>query len=279
MSKFFFILISIFFLFSCTSNKHVSTSDSVPTIKSEATVLKKVEEANLNFEWLRYKASTNLIKEGETRSFKTNVRIRRDSLMWMSISKAIQAFKISLSLDSVKLINDLESTYSIGTFDMLSEQFGVELSYHFIQNMLVGNTIEGKELRKMKVTNQEDYYLLSNLNKNKLQKYSKNKSLKNDSVWLRYWISPDDFKVVRCRYDILAEGDSSSGVEIIYDDFVTISSESSQEIPSTILFSVDDKNKEVFRMSFKLSKIKSTLPFRFPFDIPKGYDLLDLLKK
>ncbi len=250
----------------------------MPLLKSDAPVLKNVKESNLNYNWLRYKASTSITKNGEERSFKTNVKIRKDSLIWLSITKGpIQAFKVLMDNDSVRMINEIDENYLLGRFDEVSENYGVNVSYKFLQNMLVGNSINFKELKKMKVSIEGDKYVLSNLNKNKLEKHQKNKSLKNDSIWMRYWVNPNSFKIEKARFDILTEDSLTSGMEINYSDFVIINNDSVSLMPSNISFSLDKNGETTFIMNFELSRIRSGESFRMPFNIPKNYQKSDPL--
>lgn len=259
-------------LLSCKTTKKFSVKFEVPILKADGPVLKSVNEANLTYSWLRYKASTNLEQKGEERSFKTNVKVRKDSLIWMSVTKGpIQAFKILMDADSISMINEIDESYILGRFDEVSEKFGVDVNYQFVQNMLVGNTVDYKDLKKMKVSVEEDKYVLSNLNRNKLNKHHKNKSLKNDSIWMRYWVNPSSFKVEKARFDILTNDSLSSGMQISYDDFVIINDDSTSLMPSKITFSIDKEGVVDFMMVFELSRIKSGEPFRLPFEIPKGY--------
>ena len=274
LKKYFYIICCLLVLLSCKTTSKFSVKFEVPNLKADGPVLKNVYEANLNYDWLRYKASTSIENDGEERSFKTNVKIRKDSLMWMSITKGpIQAFKILMDADSIRMINEIDENYILGSFDEVSDKFGVDMNYQFVENMLIGNSVDYKELKKMKVSIEDDMYVLSNLNRNKLNKHQKNKSLKNDSIWLRYWVNPGSYKIEKARFDILTDDSLTSGMEVKYDNFVIVNTDSSSLMPSKITFSIDKEGDVNFMIIFELSRIKSGEPFRLPFEIPKGYQL------
>ena len=86
-----------------------------------------LNQANLDmnvfkFEYFSAKARLNYTEGGQKLSAVANLRIKYDSLIWLSISPglSIEAFRIKLTLDSVFLLDRLGHNYiksSYGEFD------------------------------------------------------------------------------------------------------------------------------------------------------------------
>ena len=95
--RYLFLAALVFFAFSCKAPKKAIQVDS----------------SNLESQYTTVKAKSKIVFEagGESQKAIGNMRLRKDSLLWFSISNKIEAFRILVSPDSIQWIDRLGKTY------------------------------------------------------------------------------------------------------------------------------------------------------------------------
>ena len=80
---------------------------------------------DLSTRWFSARVNVDATIDKENRSFNANLRICKDSAIWMSISPAlgIEVARVLIDKDSVRFINRLNSTYFKGGFAYLNKCF------------------------------------------------------------------------------------------------------------------------------------------------------------
>src|SRR5688500_12861372 len=106
------LLLLITLVPACKTRKSlIEVKDQVkPSTKTTAQIV----PAETNFEWFDGKFNADINNEGKSNSVKGRDRIRRDSLIWISIKPdvaIIEVYRILISPDSVLLVNYLDKKY------------------------------------------------------------------------------------------------------------------------------------------------------------------------
>jgi hypothetical protein len=72
-----------------------------------------------------------------------NVRLLKDSAIWISANAilGIEAMRVFITRDSVKLLNKLEKTYTARSVDYLQQLTALPLDLETLQNLIVGNPV------------------------------------------------------------------------------------------------------------------------------------------
>ena len=93
-----------------------------------------------DYEWMTAKMSGELGVRSEEFSFTGNLRMRRDSTIWMSISAFIgmESIRMLVTQDTVVLVNRLNQTYLAEPFSTVVEKQGIP-SFQEIQSHLLGD--------------------------------------------------------------------------------------------------------------------------------------------
>jgi hypothetical protein len=104
--------------------------------------LSEFEIADIEFADLSAKTKLQFETEGSSVSATANIRIRKDSLIWFSLTPAlgIEAARGIITQDSMVLVDRLKKTYSVYSFDALSKKFNFNLNYHLIESLILGNS-------------------------------------------------------------------------------------------------------------------------------------------
>ena len=163
MNKLWIIALTLF-LFACGSNKDVVTSSSLENHSSKL-IVKKVNQNHLDYNWFTAKLSGNIEKNGADTPVSANLRIRKDSVIWLSVSAllGIEVARIQITPDSLKLMNRINKTYWTGGFEDVESAYGIPANYQQLEGILVGQI--SLENQKMRSIVSENKYLLFNKSK------------------------------------------------------------------------------------------------------------------
>lgn len=133
-SKLLFLSLLTLVLFSCKRNPALTDTNIVD--------LSEFEIADIEFDDLSSKTKLQFEGEGSSVSATANIRIRKDSLIWFSLTPAlgIEAARGIITLDSMVLVDRINKTYSIYNFETLSKKFNFNLNYHLIESLILGNS-------------------------------------------------------------------------------------------------------------------------------------------
>ena len=142
-SRFFFLIfLSPLFLFiSCSPSRKVMKA---PIKEAGADFLfNKLKEKELKFDWFSAKFSADYANKGKKNSFGGQIRIRKDSLIWISLTPmlGIEAVRLMISQDSVKLINRINDTYFTGDYEYVNQFLNTNLDFDLLQDILLGNDL------------------------------------------------------------------------------------------------------------------------------------------
>lgn len=282
------------FLYSCKSKKEITTTDPIRE-RSAGYLLKRYERNEFQYDWVGMKVSAEVLTLGETQSFKANIRMKKDSVIWISISPAlgIEVLRVLITPDSVKYVSKIPENkhYYLGGFSVINEISKMDIDFATFQDILLGNAIglEKDEGKFRSEVDENNYLLISkykrkvkkavgmddkdiepddtivvNMNDKRVQKAVK-KSDENDLIISRYWLEPENFHLVRSLfYDIV----NMRNVDIEYSDFKL---EGEQYYPSNCRLNVKDA-RQTQEVRFEITKINTDKTYDFPFEIPEDFE-------
>ncbi len=97
--------------------------------------------ANVDFEYLTASSKIRFQGEGQNVSATANIRIKKDSVIWISVTPGfgIEAARAIINRDSLSLVNRLEKEYRSYNFQELSKKYNFTISYDLLQAMLLGD--------------------------------------------------------------------------------------------------------------------------------------------
>lgn len=81
--------------------------------------------------------------KGKQPDFVANVRMRKDSIIWISISNdlGIEGFRVLIDKDSIRVMDKLANTYKVKPLISLQDIAQIPFSFTHIQELLVGNPV------------------------------------------------------------------------------------------------------------------------------------------
>lgn len=158
--KTFFVLIAAFALLSscrstrtigrAVSKKDTTTQVAVPqtgradTQQLIRTTLQQVQRNHIDFRTFNAKVGVDYKgTDGKGYSVNAKVIMYKDSLIWVSANAilGIEALRLLITRDSVKLLNKLEKVYTARSISYLQEVTSLPLDLATLQEMIIGNPI------------------------------------------------------------------------------------------------------------------------------------------
>ena len=130
------LILSFFTIVACSVKRNMTGNISSPP-KSAKALISRIEANNKTPEWLSVKGKINLDKDSQEIKFSTDIRIRKDSAIWMSIRApfGIEIFRAMLMPDSIYFMNIPKSTFTKQPISYLHQQINTEISFFQIQEM------------------------------------------------------------------------------------------------------------------------------------------------
>lgn len=226
----------------------------------------QLKKNEFHFKCLNIKFDAEVKYNKKSNSFSGNARIRKDSAIWLAIYPllGIEAARIVITTDSIKLLNRVAQTYYCGSIKYINTLLGTTLDFDMLQSLLIGNDFSSYENDVFKASVDGKQYLLSTIGRRKLKKPLKNT---NDTLMLMQdiWLDPDNFKIVKVHIKQMRE---MQKLDVAYSDFIKVDS---LLFPKTIQYvAVNDKNK--IEINIDNSKVTTNGTISFPFIVSDKYD-------
>jgi outer membrane lipoprotein-sorting protein len=289
MTKFFlYIALIVISLSSCAKKTQIEKVEKLPG-KSVKYLQTKVEENKLNFESLsaRFNARTNF--NNEKLSFKGIVKIKADSIIWLSMTKlgGVEIVRLILTQDSIKFINKWDKEYYMGPIEKLNNIESIELGFSQIQEMLIGAMIDYNPEDKFNSGNDDGTYLLSSRNKAKVKKsltiiegdslmeISKldekmqkllDKNSGEDFVVKNYYLLPDNYYLARQTISLI---ELQQVIDINYSEYAIIDDAYVFALEQVIRIASNEKSG---RVDLSYSSIEFNVDNVYPFKISSKYE-------
>lgn len=268
-------LVLIIVVISCFSSCRSLRKVYKAPLKEEGAdyLFKKLNENELQFKYIKAKFNMHL-KEGKKKtSFKGQIRIQKDSMIWVSFSPllGIEVARMLITNDSVKFINRMNKTFFKGDYKYLNKFFDTNLDFNVLQALIIGNDFDHYEIAKFKASIDNMQYRLATAERNKLKKYIRKHEIRPNVFIQNIWLDPENFKISQISLKEL--GKENKKLQMNYNEFVEINS---QLFPKNINFNLQADKKIDVKIDY--SKIDVNEKVNFPFKVTKKYKSVSRLK-
>ncbi|HTB31256.1 MAG TPA: DUF4292 domain-containing protein [Bacteroidia bacterium] len=229
----------------------------------------KLKNNNVNYKWISAHFTVDVDKDTSHESFGGVIRMRKDSVIWMTVSVALGAYTAlhaKLDGDSVMYIDHYNSMYFKGTYDYLDTLLKEDIDFDLIQSVMVGNSLEFyNDTSKMKAYFDGRDYVLSTVRKRRFRRLMyRNKPLhsKNDAQLI--WLDANDFHIKKVRLEDFV---THRTFEATYENFQK--GDSGITFPMHIHYEINAE--KVIKIDLTYKKVNFTNYEKIPFIIPKKY--------
>jgi hypothetical protein len=225
-----------------------------PAIDSFAIVRNIVDSLhNQRIDFSTFSAKMKVEYEGKESADQATayVRIKRDSIIWMSLTGAlgIEGYRLLINKDSFMLMNKLQKTVQYRSITYLQEITQVPFDFNSLQDLIIGNPVFiDSNVVSYKNTNHELLILMvGNIFKNLLTIENKNYLVRHSKL--------DDVNPIRNRT-----------CDLTYDNY---ENNGNFSFSTNRRISIAEKSKLDINVEFKQYSFNK--PQDYPFNIPKNY--------
>jgi len=293
------ILVYVFAMLSCKSTKEIIGKRRA--LKKKDEIILAIEENALKYDALVLKAGISVVTEKRKVSFRSQIRIRRDSAIWSSVTiLGIAGAKALITEDTLKMVNYKDRNYISEDNSKLIEIFKTKLlSLNNLQALITGDQFDLGPVQKYHVKMIDDQYVISTLSdrksdkqwgEKKFQKMEK-KVEKNEEKNRPNLQEKMDKKIER-RPDKYGGIDASIWVDTalvkvkkltitdyMFDGTMTAVYSEFREtevgiFPMNCHITIDAEKKIEFNIVY--SKVSLAEEIKMPFSIPKRYEKVEM---
>ena len=240
MNKLFSYLFLILILCSCSIK--VREIDSAKAPKNAKELIAKVISKNKIPEWLSLQGKINLIKDEKDITLNINIKCRKDSLIWASVSApfGIELFRTMLTKDSVYYLSRTNKTFFVKPITHIKAFLKVDISFDEIREMITANP---RILKKAYA-----FHIIEN-------------TFELNTKQVFYKVSADFYRILHAS---IIDGEN----ELSYE-FSSFINENEFIFPKQ--FSISVRSSENFNATLDYSKIVFNEKQKLPFKIPSSY--------
>lgn len=265
------LLIAVVSLAACRSTKSIqhamSRKDSaqviVPPPASDSRhdslrfmhdIFAGVDGKRIDFNTFSAKVKVNFEgRDGKKNDFNAFIRLRKDSVLWVSINAllGIEAFRILITPDSVKVLNKLDKVVQLRSVNYIREMTKLPFGFRELQDVIVGNPIF---FDNNIVSYKKEGDLITVVSIGEVFKHL-------------LTLNPSTFEILHSKLDDV-NATRARTADITYGDY---QSEGATNFSTFRKITVSEKAKLDIEMKYK--QFDFNVPLNFPFSVPKNYKL------
>lgn len=266
------LLLSAMVFSSCKHQQKLVTLNNGKCIldfKNARTLTANLRSKEFHFDRMNAKMDVESVIDSADNSFTINLRMKKDSVIWMTISKlGIEGARVLITKDSVKFVDRLKNRFFKGDYAYISKLLNTELDFEMLQSLLIGNSVEFyDEDEKIKPGVDNCQYTLGTIRKYKLRRVmERGKELKEGAQSI--YMVPETFKIARILfYDF----NPDRSFDAHFGDFKTPDTDSAKQLfPYKMSYVI--KAQKTVSIDINYNKITLNDEQTFPFKIPANYE-------
>jgi hypothetical protein len=268
------LLIPIIFIISCKTSRKVQTSETTyynaAGLKHEnaALLLSKLKKRRFDYKWISAHFSLDIDVDSSHTSFGGTVRIRKDSIIWMTISPllGIEAARVLLNKDTAMFIDKVHDKYFKGNYDYIDSLLDDDVDYELVQSVMVGSNIDFyNDTAKLKGYYDGTQYLLSTVTRRQVKRILfRNLTIRNKNDVQFIWFDPKDYHINRIRLEDFV---NHRTFDAFYSDFQQVDS---VMFPSHIQYVISAE--KTIKIDLEYKKIYFKTQEETPFTILPKYE-------
>lgn len=240
-------------LTGCGSAKKITNIEEA----SPKQVIAAHKQAASQFKTLAGRMQLVYETDEKMQSITVSLRMEKDKSIWIKASiLGITIAKVMITPTKVSYYETIGKTYFKGDFALLGEWLGTPINFQQTQNLLLGQSIF--------TLNPSEYTSEVFQNKFKLQPKQQPQNFIHS-----LFLNPENFKIAS---ETLSQPNDDRLLSIRYGDYQELQG---QFFPQAIMIHTSEKG-DVTKIEINYRKIDLDVDVSFPFDIPQGYEEIQL---
>ena len=243
-----FLLLSLSLLAMACSKKIVAP----PVTLAPPKPALEIEE--IDFDYFHGKARMILREANKEREVKANIRVRKDSVIWMSFSViGVQGGKALVNKDSITIVSNVDKEYYVFEYAELSKRYNFTINYDVIQAAMLGNLVMDRKSEDV-IEQETSFFLLKQM---------------AGTIDVVNYVNGASQKIEKVE---LKESNSNNSLVIKYSNFQPVENKLFPYNGTIDLFYKTLNGLLNTTVIFEYNKAEvGTRELNFPFNIPKKY--------
>jgi hypothetical protein len=247
------LILFLILLSSCGGTKKITAIENA----SAKQVIAAHQAAAPDFKTLAARVQLVYETDEKLQSITVSLRMEKDKQIWIKASVlGITLAKVLITPTRVSYYETIGKTYFEGDFALLGEWIGTSINFQQAQRLLLGQSIF--------TLDPSEYTSQIVLNKFKVQPKQQPQNFIHS-----LFLNPENFKVVS---ESLSQPNDDRLLSIRYGEY---QKQEGQYFPSGILIDTSEKGSKT-KIEINYKKIDLNVSVSFPFNIPGGYEKIQL---
>jgi hypothetical protein len=225
----------------------------IAVVPSPPKPVLNIEE--IDFEYFHGKARMVLRDANKEREVKANIRVRKDSVIWMTFSViGVQGGKALINQDSITIVSNVDKEYYVFEYSELSKRYNFPITYQVIQAAMLGNTIIPRK-EEDDIVQEPSYFLLKQ---------------QAGTIDVHNYVNAASMKIEKIE---MKEGSSNNSLILNYSNFQPVGAKLFPYNGTINLFYKTLSGLLNTTVIFEYNKAEvGDKELKFPFNIPKKYE-------
>ena len=181
---------------------------------------------------------------------KANIRMLKDSLVWLSITGAvgIEGARVLLTTDSFRMLSKMTNEYITSNFGYLKNWLSFPVSFKMLQEIISGNRIMINEQAKL-TTYQDSTFVI----------YAE-----TDKMLEKIWVNTGSYTIAKI---LLKDKVFTQSMTITFDDYNNLNGK-----PFSYKRVLDiNRDGVAMKLSMDITKVKVNEELSYPFEVSEKY--------
>lgn len=224
---------------------------------SSAYLLKQLDLNSIDYNWFTAKIKVNFQSPEERFAATMNVRIQKDSMVWISGSKfTVEGVRILMTQDSIYMMDRLARKYTVSDYAYLQKVYNLPASLEAVQAILVGNTVIIGNKKQLRADIKGSQYTLTATEKDLRATYTLD--------GLTYLLDKLQLNEVTKKRDMIMQ----------YSDYQPIESKN-KNFSYFRNLTLQSPETGTITSEFRYSRVTFDIPKNTPFKIPSSYQRIE----
>lgn len=248
-----FFLLFAAFTYSCKTSRLVTAEKKLKKAAPEF-LLEKISEQDQSHEWLSARAGVSYDDGDDKQSFTAQIRYRKDSVFWVSISAllGIEVARAIIYDDTIRVIDRINKLYYEKPLSFLERYVPFSIQLALLQDVIAGNMI----------------WMVANDRKSSVDDGQYKLVLSSDEMETHYWIDPSRYLVSRMA---LKEQRGNRMLLESFNGYKKINNGSFFSFDREIVMKGDQK----VLVNISFSRVQVDEALSFPFSVSSSYEKMD----
>lgn len=237
------------------AKKTTDTAAKTPELSEAFKLEQKIADNELNAQWFSAKAKVEAAMGSQQQSFGADIRLKKDSVMWMSVYATIgikiEVARALITPDSVKVLDKFNKRYYTKSIGYLKELVGYPLDFVTLQRIILGQKLPAAARQPQITTPQQGELCLTDL---------------QDKLHYAVFVEPAGYTIIRM---LVADSINRRHLTVDMGNYQLINNK-----PFAHNRRVNMRSQEVMNATIEMSKVEINKPLDFPFSVSDRYEVI-----